>query len=118
MQISYPHLYPRLAVKHADHCQLADGMSVLDLQEDGSTGYGRPNLGRKPCHSAGLVGVEWLFHLHGLEYDDEVPRGHGLTLGDCHLDDRSLHRHLDVAAATSATVKAVGTGSGKAKKAA
>ena len=41
---------------------------------------------------AGLVGLEGLLHLHGLEDHDDVALGDLLALLDGDLDDGALHR--------------------------
>ena len=45
---------------------------------------------------------ERLFHLHRLEHHDEVTLGHGVAVGNGHLDDCSLHRAGEGCAASSA----------------
>src|SRR4051794_2592784 len=67
-------------------------VAALDLADDRAARNGLPDLGGECGDDAVLVRVERLFHLHGLEDDDELAGSDLLTFLDRDLDDRALHR--------------------------
>src|SRR3954447_17170536 len=67
------------------------GESVLELADDRATGDCGADLSLQAGDGPGLVSLERLLHLHGLDDDDRVALGDQLTLLDRHLHDRALH---------------------------
>src|SRR5699024_491768 len=65
---------------------------LLDFHEDVALADARTLLGRQAGDGAGLVGLDRVLHLHGLEHDDGVALGDLGALLDGDLDDGALHR--------------------------
>ncbi|CDZ89351.1 Choline dehydrogenase [Rhodococcus ruber] len=68
---------------------------LLELGEHRALGDGGARLDRQARDDTGLVRVDRVLHLHGLEHHDQVALGDLLALGDRDLDDGALHRRGD-----------------------
>src|SRR5574340_525921 len=68
---------------------------LFEFGEDGALGDGGAGFDGQAGDGAGLVRVDRVLHLHGLEHQDQLALGDLLTLLDGDLDHRALHRGGD-----------------------
>src|SRR6266516_2630457 len=66
--------------------------SVVDLEDGLAARHVLPDLDSDLADRAVFVRGQRLLHLHGLEHDDGVTRGHPLALLSDDLHDGALHR--------------------------